>query len=169
MRSAFAKGFIDTDKTHFAKEWAETQGLSEYLAYAEQVLFSDERLFGGHAAWTQSRAVQASPVSVYSREQTVTMFEKGELAYRETVLGGCASVEQCKSTPLDWMRLDCLESNCRNLVVVPSKLQRVIKSQQATVEKLRAVDGASVEFRIEAQTLQRLSEAQEKLIKPEGT
>ncbi|MCV9914988.1 integrase [Burkholderia pseudomallei] len=165
--SAFAKGFIDTDKTHFAKEWAETQGLSEYLAYAEQVLFSDERLFGGHAAWTQSRAVQASPVSVYSREQTVKMFGKGELAYRETALGGCASVEQCKSTPLDWMRLDCLESNCRNLVVVPSKLQRVIKAQQATVAKLRAVDEASVEYRIEAQTLQRLLDAQEKLIKPE--
>ena len=166
--SAFAKGFIDTDRTHFAKEWAETQGLSEYLAYAEQVLFSDERLFGGHAAWTQSRAVQASPVSVYSREQTVRMFGKGELAYRETVLGGCASVEQCKSTPLDWMRLDCLESNCRNLVVVPSKLQRVIKAQQVTVERLYAVDETSVEYRIEAQTLQRLLDAQEKLIKPEA-
>ncbi|SFU24843.1 integrase [Paraburkholderia aspalathi] len=166
--SAFAKGFIDTDRTHFAKEWAEAQGLSEYLAYAEQVLFSDERLFGGHAAWTQSRAVQASPVSVYSREQTVRMFEKGELAYRETVLGGCASVEPCRSTPLDWMRLDCLESNCRNLIVVPSKLQRVIKAQQVTVAKLRAVDEASVEYRIEAQTLQRLLDAQEKLIKPEA-
>jgi hypothetical protein len=166
--SAFAKGFIDTHKAHFAKEWAEAQGLSEYLAYAEQVLFSDERLFGGHAAWTQSRAVQASPVSVYSREETVRMFGKGQLAYRETVLGGCASVEPCKSTPLDWMRLDCLESNCRNLVVVPSKLQRVIKAQQATVEKLRAVDEASVECRIEAQTLQRLLDAQEKLMKPEA-
>jgi integrase len=166
--SAFAKGFIDTDRTHFAKEWAETQGLSEYLAYAEQVLFSDERLFGGHAAWVQSRAVQASPVSVYSREHTVRMFGKGELAYRETVLGGCVSVEPCKSTPLDWMRLDCLESNCRNLVIVPSKLQRVIKAQQATVGKLRAVDETSVEYRIEAQTLQRLLDAQEKLIKPEA-
>ncbi|SOE96203.1 hypothetical protein SAMN05414139_09133 [Burkholderia sp. D7] len=166
--SAFAKGFIDTDRTHFAKEWAETQGLSEYLAYSEQVLFADERLFGGHAAWVQSRAVQASPVSVYSREQTVRMFGKGELAYRETVLGGCVSVEPCKSTPLDWMRLDCLESNCRNLVVVPSKLQRVIKAQQVTVAKLRAVDEASVEYRIEAQTLQRLLDAQEKLIKPEA-
>ncbi|MEX4002181.1 integrase [Paraburkholderia sp. EG285A] len=166
--SAFAKGFIKTGNTHFAKEWAETQGLSEYLAYAEQVLFSDERLFGGHAAWTQSRAVQASPVSVYSREQTVRLFERGELAYRETVLGGCASVEQCKSTPLDWMRLDCLESNCRNLVVVPSKLQRVIKAQQATVEKLRAVNEASVEYRIEVHTLQRLLDAQEKLIRPEA-
>ncbi|MCY0858699.1 hypothetical protein [Cupriavidus sp. D39] len=162
------KGFIDADKTHFAKEWAGAQGLSEYLAYAEQVLFSDERLFGGHAAWTQSRAVQASPVSVYSREQTVRMFVKGELAYRETVLGGCASVEQCKSTPLDWMRLDCLESDCRNLVVVPSKLRRVINAQQVTVAKLRAVDETSVEYRIEAQVLQRLLDAQEKLIKPEA-
>ncbi|MBP0623392.1 integrase [Cupriavidus consociatus] len=166
--SAFAQGFIDTDKAHFAKEWADAQALSEYLAYAEQVLFSDERLFGGHAAWTQSRAVQASPVSVYSREQTVRMFGNGELAYRETVLGGCASVEPCKSTPLDWMRLDCLESNCRNLVVVPSKLQRLIKAQRTTVEKLRAVDEASVECRIEAQTLQRLLDAQEKLMKPEA-
>jgi hypothetical protein len=166
--SAFAKDFIDTDRTHFAKEWAEAQHLSAYLAYAGQVLFSDERLFGGHAAWVQSRAVQASPVSVYSREQTVRMFGKGELAYRETVLGGCVSVEPCKSTPLDWMRLDCLESNCRNLVVVPSKLQRVIKAQQVTVAKLRAVDEASVEYRIEAQTLQRLLDAQKKLIKPEA-
>ncbi|WP_367395126.1 integrase [Cupriavidus sp. Agwp_2] len=166
--SAFAKGFIDTDRTHFAKEWAGAQGLSEYLAYAEQVLFSDVRLFGGHAAWTQSRAVQASPVSVYSREQTMRMFVKGELAYRETVLGGCASVEQCKSTPLDWMRLDCLESDCRNLVVVPSKLRRVINAQQVTVAKLRAVDETSVEYRIEAQALQRLLDAQEKLIKSEA-
>lgn len=167
--SALAKGFIDTDRLHFAKEWAGAQYLSGYLAYAGQVLFSDERLFGGHAAWTQSRAVQASPVSVYSREQTIRMFRKGELAYQETVLGGCASVESCKSAPLDWMHLDCLESNCRNLIVVPSKLQRVIKVQQATVEKLRAVDEESVEYRIEAQTLQRLLDAQEKLIKPEET
>jgi len=167
--SGLAKGFIDTDRSHFAKEWAGAQHLSGYLAYAVQVLFSDERLFGRHAAWTQSRAVKASPVSVYSREEAMKMFGKGELAYRETVLGGCASIEPCKSTPLDWMHLDCLESNCRNLIVVPSKLQRVIKAQQATVEKLRVVDEASVEYRIEAQTLRRLIDAQEKLTKPEET
>ena len=166
--SAFAEAFVNTDKNHFAKEWVEAQGLSDYLAYAEQVLFSDERLFGGHAAWMQSPAVQASSVSVFSREKTIRMFERGELAYRETVLGGCASVEPCTSMPLDWMRLDCLESNCRNLVVVPSKLQRVIKAQQATVGKLRVVDDSSVEYRIEAQTLQRLLDAQEKLINSEG-
>jgi|SRR5471030_2547549 len=96
------------------------------------------------------------------------MFGKGELAYRETVLGGCVSVEPCKSTPLDWMHLDCLESNCRNLVVAPSKLQPVIKAQQVMVGKLHAVDETSVEYRIEAQVLQRLLDAREKLIKPEA-
>jgi hypothetical protein len=53
-------------------------------------------------------------------------------------------------------------------VVVPSKLQRVIKAQRTTVEKLRAVDEASVKCRIEALTLQRLLDAQEKLMKPEA-
>jgi len=67
------------------------------------VLFSDERLFGGHAAWTQSRAVQASPVSVYSREKTVRMFEKGELAYRETAAGRLC---QRRTVQVDAARLD---------------------------------------------------------------
>lgn len=61
-----------------------------------------------------------------------------------------------------------LESNCRNLVVAPSKLQRVIKAQQVMVGKLHAVDETSVEYRIEAQVLQRLLDAREKLIKPEA-
>jgi len=53
-------------------------------------------------------------------------------------------------------------------VVVPSKLHRVINVQQVTVAKLRAVDETSVEYRIEAQALQRLLDAQEKLIKSEA-
>jgi hypothetical protein len=52
--SAFAKGFIDEDKDHFAKEWADSEALSDYLAYAAQVLFSDERLFGGHRSVSMS-------------------------------------------------------------------------------------------------------------------
>jgi hypothetical protein len=54
------------------------------------------------------------------------------------------------------------------LPMMPSKLQRVIKAQRATVGKLRSFDEASVEYRIEAQVLQRLLDAQEKLIKPEA-
>jgi len=107
--SAFAKDFLTNDQSHFARDWRDAQGLSEYLAYAAQVLFSDERLFGGHVAWAKSGPVQNSPVSVYSREETVLRFKKGQLAYKETVLGGCASTEPCKSSPLNWLPLQCLE------------------------------------------------------------
>lgn len=166
--SAFAKGFLDGDETHFARDWADAQGTSEYLAYAAQVLFSDERLFGGHAAWTQSKAVRESPVSVFSREQTLTMFKKGELAYRETVVGGCTSVEPCKSTPLNWLPVECLENNCKSLVVSPAKLQRVIKTQERQVQKLQALAIDSVEYRMEKQTLDSLLTAQQKLTSREA-
>ncbi|MFM0324898.1 integrase [Caballeronia glebae] len=160
--SAFAKSFLDLDKKHFAQDWDDAQGLSEYLAYAAQVLFSDERLFGGHAAWVQSNSVKSSPVSVFSREKTIAMFNKGELAYKETVLGGCASVEPCKSSPLNWLPLECLEKNCKSLVIVPSKLARVVKSQERRVETLESVAGDSVEYRMEKQALDSLVAAQQK-------
>ncbi|WP_242681744.1 hypothetical protein [Paraburkholderia hospita] len=82
-------------------------------------------------------------MSVYSREQTVRMFGKGELAYRETVLGGCASVEPCKSTPLDWMRLDCLESNCRNLVV-GGRMSDAMNDYYTALERLKKRKGARI-------------------------
>jgi hypothetical protein len=95
------------------------------------------------------------------------MFNKGELAYKETVLGGCASVEACKSSPLNWLPLECLEKNCKSLVVVPSKLARVVKSQERRVETLKTVAGDSVEYRIEKQALDNLLCAQQKITRQE--
>jgi hypothetical protein len=167
--SAFAKDFLGSDKDHFAHDWADAQGVSEYLAYAAQVLFSDERRFGGHGVWATSRAVEQSPVSVYSREETLLMFKKGQLAYKETPLGGCANTEECTSPPLDWLDLECLEKNCKNLILTPSKLQRVVKAQERRVEKLRVFAAASVEYRMEARTLEILLAAQEKINKRSQT
>ncbi|CPE73053.1 integrase family protein [Burkholderia pseudomallei] len=151
--SAFARDLLDGDKTHFAHEWNEATGLSEYLGYAAEVLFSDEKLFGGHVAWARSNAVVESPVSVYSRAQTVEMFERGQLAYADTPLGGCASAEPCKASPLNWLNVECLEKDCKNLIVIPSKLERVIKAQQRRVERLKASAEGSVEHRMESDVL----------------
>ncbi|MFM0658760.1 integrase [Paraburkholderia sediminicola] len=160
--SAFARDLLDGDETHFAHEWNEAAGLSEYLGYAAEVLFSDEKLFGGHVAWAQSNAVVESPVSVYSRAQTVEMFEKGQLSYADTPLGGCASTEPCKASPLNWLNVECLEKDCKNLVVVPSKLERVIKAQQRRVERLKGTAEGSVEHRMESDVLATLLAAQSK-------
>lgn len=163
--SAFAQCFLKNDDTHFAHEWNDAAGLSEYLGYAAEVLFSDEKLFGGHAAWARSNAVLQSPVSVYSREQTVAAFEKGQMAYRETVLGGCTSTEPCKSSPLNWLHIECLEKDCGSLVVAPSKLERVIKAQRRLVDGLQQVANDSVEHRIESDVLNTLLAAQSKHLK----
>jgi hypothetical protein len=153
--SIFAKSVLST-KSHFGNEWNAGKSLAEYLGYALNVLMSDERLFGGAAAWANSAAVKSSPVSVHSRGHALKMFEKGEMAYKETVLGGCTSTESCDSSPLNPIPLDCLEKNCRNLVVSPRKIRRVIESQEIIVERLREKNPLSVEHRIETKGLEIL-------------
>lgn len=165
--SSFAKDIVKGNKDHFANEWADTRGTSDYLAYASQVLFSDETLFGGHIAWVKSTAVQQSPVSIYSREEAISMFERGQLAYKETAIGGCASTEECKTSPINWLPLACLEDDCRNLVGSPTKLRRVTRAQEFRVSALSKTP-ETVEYRIEAETLRVLRKAEERHCPQDG-
>lgn len=166
--SAFAKDFLKGDKKHFAYDWAEAAHLSEYLGYASAVLFSEDALFGGHVAWAKSESVRSSPVSVYSRERTIEMFKKGQLSYKETVLGGCTSTEPCKINPLHWLPSECLETDCKNQVIVLPKLERAIAVQEKRVERLRCITEGSVEFRVESNILKTLIVAREKYVAKEG-
>ena len=153
--SPFAENVV-FDKDHFATDWNASKAISEYLGYALNVLMSDERLFGGAAAWASSPAVKASPVSVHSREHAVQMFKRGEIAFRETPLGGCTSTSSCDSSPFNPLPLACLENNCKNLVVSPRKLQRAVDSQRVLVSKLATSAPNSVEYRIEQSGLEIL-------------
>ena len=114
-----------------------------------------------------SQILAASPYTTSddNSEETRAMFKKGQLAYRENALGGCANPEPCDKPPFDWLDLECLENNCKNLIVVPSKLQRVIKIQERRVEALRASALGSVEYRMETAALATMLAAQEKNIK----
>lgn len=163
--SAFAKDLLAGNPDHFAKEWAEAQPLSQYLAYAAHILFSGEALFGGHATWVRSRSVIQSPVSVHSRTDTIEMFKKGQLAYKETVLGGCSSTAPCKISPLEWLPIECLTTNCKSLSVSPRKLERVIGAQERRVGALGSTEAglSSIEYRMERDTLATLFNAQARL------
>jgi len=160
--SEFAASMV-FDQDHFASEWNAGRALSEYLGYVKTVLMSDERLFGGAASWARSPAVVASPVSVHSREHAVRMFERGEIAFKETVLGGCTNTERCSTAPLAVIPYQCLEGNCKNLVVRQSKLEEVIENQEIVVAKLGAVAADSVEHRLEAQGLEVLKTTLQKM------
>lgn len=166
--SAFAKNILKSDQAHFAKEWQEAQGLSQYLAYYAQVVFSDERLFGGHGNWAQSPSVQRSPVSIYDRKKTLEMFERGELAYKETSVGGCTCTTVCKSSPLHWLPLECLQDDCKNIVVKLPKLQRAIKVQEGRVKDLERSHPDSTDYRMEKETLETLKAAEARYLAKEA-
>ncbi len=160
--SEYAKAVV-FGKDHFATEWNDARALSEYLGYAMNVLMTDERLFGGAVAWARSPAVKSSPISVYSREHALEMFKRGEIAFHETPIGGCTSTSVCESSPFRPLPLECLSSNCRNLVVSRRKLDRALEGQKLLVNKLKGIDSLSVEYRMEREGLDILEAVVQKM------
>lgn len=159
--SAFARDLISDEKNHFGKEWQETQPVSAAISYMLNVLLSDNVLFGGHANWAERRLKDASGTILINRETTIKRFKKGEMAYRETLIGGCTKVGECDQAALDWLDIDCISTGCRNMVGDLTKLERVIVAQRRLAESL---DPASVEFRTEHADLNVLIAARDKVM-----
>jgi len=153
--SAFAVNFIgNQDKEpHFGKEWQVTQPVSQFLSYAMHVLITDETLFGVHPHWIKNRLRDAEGIVIFDRDVTLKRFQKGELAYRETILGGCVKIGDCDKNPLDILHVECLTTHCKNLVGNKKKLERVIAAQTHLVEKFNKADPVSTEYRHESLNL----------------
>jgi hypothetical protein len=154
--SQFAKNFIGTDKKHFGIEWQKTQPESAALSYILNVLLNEEQLFGGHATWVEHRQKNPDGEILIDRALTLKRFQRGEMAYRETILGGCTSTDTCNNAAIRWLHVDCLRDNCKNLVCSAPKLSRVIAAQTKMLERM---DQSSVEFRTEQQDLLTLETA----------
>jgi len=158
--SAFAVDFLAGQKNHFGRDWQEAQPVSSALSYMLHVLYSDEVLFGGHVQWVDRNLRDAGGMILIDREATLRRFKKGELAYRETILGGCTSTEGCKSVAINTLDIDCV-TGCKNLVGRLSSLERVIAVQERFVASL---EPGSVEHTTEFKDLQVLREAREQFI-----
>lgn len=157
--SAFAVNFMGEDQEHFGREWQKTQPESAAMSYILNVLLTDDVLFGGHATWVEHRVKGPAGVVVIDREMTLKRFKKGEMAYRETILGGCTNTGTCDKVALQWLHVDCVRDNCRNLVCSIPKLERVVAAQ---TRMLGGLEPDSVEFRTEQEDLATLTLALEK-------
>lgn len=147
--SAFATNFIGDETRHFGLEWQEAQPVSQYLSYAAHVLMTDDVLFGAHPNWIGHRLKDADGIVLFDREATLARFQKGQLAYRETPIGGCVNVGECDLTPGSVLEIECLSTHCKNIVGSLSKLERVIAAQSRRLEKLQRLDPHSPECRNE--------------------
>lgn len=156
--SSFAKNFIGDDKNHFGVEWQDAQPVSAGLSYIMNVLMSDDVLFGGHANWVDHRLKDKNGVVIVDRVATMRRFQKGELSYRETIIGGCTNVENCDQITIKWLDVDCI-GGCRNLVGRLSKLERVVIAQTKLVDSL---DQTSMEYRNEKSDLDVLIATRDK-------
>lgn len=160
--SIYAKNFIGEDKLHFGNLWQEAKSESEGLSYIINVLLSDDVLFGGHASWIKNKIISTDGKVAFDREKTLLQFKRGEIAYTETLLGGCTSTEICKQPALKWINTECLDNGCKNLVCSLHKLERVIAAQTNLVNSL---DQGLVEYRTEKADLDILISARDRAIK----
>lgn len=163
--SSFAKDFINDDKNHFGLEWQDSQFESSSLSYIFNVLLSRDILYGGHAHWVEHRLKDKEGVLLVDRKETLNRFKKGEIAYKETIVGGCTKVGSCNQIALNWLQINCLKENCRHLVVNLSKLERVIKAQQKMISFL---DITTVEYRTEVSHLEILNTTKNKILNMQG-
>ncbi len=152
---------IKFDKGHIAVEWRDSRHLSEFFAYQQEVLDGRTDSWGGAVSWARSPGVQRSTVSVTSRANALKMFKKGELAYKETITGGCTKTGECKLRPLHFIPFECIRKNCKDLVVVQDKLALAISAQEAMVDSLREKQPDTPEYRFEEEVLQVLKTAHE--------
>jgi hypothetical protein len=157
--SACAKNLIGDYKHHFGREWQEAQPVSAAMSYLYNVLLTDEVLFGAHGNWVENRFRGADHTVIVDREATLRRFKKGELAYRETSLGGCASTQTCDKLPIGWLNIECVKG-CRNFVGRLPKLEQTISAQTKLIQSL---DPTSAEFRIERDDLDVLVKARDKV------
>jgi hypothetical protein len=94
-----------------------------------------------------------------NREKTLRQFKNGEIAYKETALGSCISIEACDSRLTRSINA-CFE--CHGGVIKKSKVDNVIEKQKEFVSFL---DKNSVEYRTELDELNKLENLRNKIIK----
>lgn len=132
--SFFARNMLEYDRDHFSVDYIETLPEGEALSFFENVLSSEERLFGGAGSWIELHSSSRNNVTFESRSETIRKFIKGLLSYKDTPVGGCMKHGDCQQRSFGrWIY--CL-AHCSDSVVNLKKLARLIEVQRSFVSDL---------------------------------
>lgn len=161
--ASYAKKLFDIPKKHISKDIEVLKPELDTLAYIKYVIFSDEKPFGVHGNYVEKNIRKdIKDFKTYffeNREKTLRQFKNGEIAYKETALGSCISIEACDSR-LTRSITACFE--CHGGVIKKSKVDNVIEKQKEFVSFLNK---NSVEYRTELDELNKLENLRNKIIK----
>jgi len=152
--ASYAKKLFDMPKEHIANDIDMLKPEVEALVYIKEVIFADEQLFGVHGTFIEKNLkIDIAGQQTYlleNREKTIKQFKNGEIAYKETAIGGCVSLEACDYA-LTRSIVAC--PGCDSGIIKKSKLNNVIDEQK---EFIKLLDKDSIEYRTEMRDLEEL-------------
>lgn len=101
--STFAVNLLDadSDEAHrdqliFIDSMEKEQRLAQYLNFEEKVIGNQGNLWGGEGKRIKKSHSRGEPLVIVSdRERTKERFERGEMVYKESPLGGCTKIGSC--------------------------------------------------------------------------
>lgn len=161
--ASYARKLFNIPKEHIANDLDALKPELDTLAYIKNVIFSDEKLFGAHGNFVENNTKQNNhefkTYFLENRYKTLKQFKNGEIAYKETALGGCIATEACDSR-LTRSITACFD--CHGGILKKSKVDNVIQKQK---EFISFLDPSSIEYRTEVEDLNKLEELKSKLIK----
>jgi integrase len=162
--ASYAKKLFDIPlKEHISKDIETLKPELDTLAYIKNVIFSNESSFGIHGSLVEKDKkkikIDFETYFFENREKTLKQFKNGDMAYKETALGGCISTEACDSR-LTRSITSCFD--CHGGVLKKSKVDNVIQKQK---EFISFLDKNSIEYKTEVDELSKLENLRNKLIK----
>jgi hypothetical protein len=100
--ATFAINFLDTeteahrDQLVFVDSIEKEQRIAEYLNFEKNVIEKQASLWGGEGKRIKKAHDSGRPLVIVSdRNQTLERFERGEMVYKESPLGGCTKIGSC--------------------------------------------------------------------------
>jgi integrase len=135
--ASYARKLFDIPKEHIANDLDALKPELDTLAYIKNVIFSDEKLFGAHGSFVENNTKQNNhkfkTYFLENRDKTLKQFKNGEIAYKETALGGCIATEACDSR-LTRSITACFD--CHGGILKKSKVDNVIQKQKEFISFL---------------------------------
>jgi hypothetical protein len=158
--SVFATDLFEEDiecfSTHFAKDWQMAEVEVEAIGFDQEILNSNEVLFGPSGAFYDS---QRKGGNLLSREMAIQEISRGTFSYTPTPVGGCTKLGPCdKKMGLAITNVVCVTENCKNMIGKHSKIIKVIEAKR---NFLSDITPDSIEYRLELEELEVLQRVEE--------
>lgn len=143
------------DRDHIANLMKTIGHELEALCFIKNVPFSEESLFGAGGVFYGKNLAAKTPEAraqvLKSLPDTIRKFKKGEMRWKETAIGGCASTVPCDKHLFPSMINYCKE--CESGVQKISKIEILIERQEKFVAFLSENEPDSMQHRTEVRNL----------------